>query len=57
MTNTEAQSIIRKLIALGIGQQAAINVVQDTLLETFTDKRNALERFRYQLNAENQENE
>jgi len=54
MTTNEAKHLIRGMIHLGIPKAEAFGLVQQTIENSSNEKQAALERFHYELNAEEQ---
>ena len=57
MTNNEAKEVVRTMIELGISKDAAFQAVSSIMHESFQEKLGNLERFRYEINAEELRNQ
>ena len=54
MTLSSAKTMIRKMINHGINKNLAFGIVRETMNEEARQKDDALERFSYEINAEEQ---
>lgn len=54
MTTSDAKFLIRGMIHLGVPKSDAFHLVQQSIENNSNEKQAAIERFQYELNAEEQ---
>jgi len=54
MTTNEAKHLIRGMIHLGVAKNRAFGLIQQSIENSSNEKQATIERFRYEINAEEQ---